>query len=405
MQQAIEKLYGKGLIAMSSLIQEKIEDQSRELVGFAQRLVQTQSYSGNEKAIIELIKAEMESLGYDEVIVDAMGNVIGRIGDGDVQIMFDSHVDTVEVKSPSEWTVPPFSGEIVDGKLYGRGSVDMKSSIAASVYAGATVKNLGLLDGKTVFVSCTVFEEDCDGENLKHLFKELSLKPDYFVTCEPSGNKIVTGHKGKAQIAITSHGLSAHGSAPEKGVNAVYEMAEIIQRVEATNNRLSQMEGDRRTLVLSNIESTSVSLNAVPSSCEIYLDRRMVLDETEEMIKDEMDKIVEGKNATWAIGTIERTSYTGMPITYEPFHLAWKTNADHPLMTKANEAYSEVFKSAPLYDYWDFSTNAVTPVVMGIPCIGFGPGAYKLAHMIDEHCAVKQIIEASQFYAVLTATL
>ena len=159
----------------------------------------------------------MKELGYDEVTVDSMGNVIGRIGEGEKSILFDSHVDTVEVNDEKEWDVPPFSGEIVNGQLHGRGSVDMKSSIAASIYAGAIAKERGLNAGKTVYVSCTVFEEDCDGENLKHLFKELDLRPDYVVICEPSNNKIVLGHKGKLQVSIKTRGISAHGSAPGKG--------------------------------------------------------------------------------------------------------------------------------------------------------------------------------------------
>ncbi len=137
-------------------------------------------------------------------------------------ILFDSHVDTVEVKDEDKWNMPPFSAEIVAGRLHGRGSVDMKSGAAASIYAAAIARKMGFASGKTVYVSCTVFEEDCDGENLKHLFKELHLKPDYVVICEPSNNKITLGHKGKAQISIKTHGVSAHGSAPEKGINAIY---------------------------------------------------------------------------------------------------------------------------------------------------------------------------------------
>ncbi len=196
-----------------------------ELIAFTQDLVRIKSYSGQEEEIIRFIEQKMKELGYDEVTVDSMGNVLGRIGEGGKSILFDSHVDTVEVNDEKEWDVPPFSGEIVNGRLHGRGSVDMKSSIAASIYAGAIAKKRGLNAGKTVYVSCTVFEEDCDGENLKHLFKELDLRPDYVVICEPSNNKIVLGHKGKLQVSIKTQGVSAHGSAPEKGVNAVYEMA------------------------------------------------------------------------------------------------------------------------------------------------------------------------------------
>jgi putative selenium metabolism hydrolase len=383
-------------MSKSEFMSEDIKD---DLQAFAQELVRIKSTSGNEEKIVRFVAAKMEALGYDEVVIDGFGNVVGRVGSGEKAIMFDSHVDTVEVKDAELWEVPPFGGEIIDGWLWGRGSVDMKSGAAASIYAAAIAKNQGMLDGKRVYVSCTVFEEDCDGENLKHMFKELQFKPDFFVTCEPSGNLITTGHKGKAQVIIKTQGVSAHGSAPEKGVNAIYEMAEIIQRVEKTNLELMVKGTPKRTLVMSRISSTSASLNAVPSECEVYLDRRIVVGETEENIKDEMDKIIKGKNATWEIGTLNRKTWTGMDVTYEPFHLPWEIALDHKLSKVFIDSYKEVFGKEPKkYDFWDFSTNAVTTVSMGIPTIGFGPGEYKLAHMIDERCKVSQITDACSMY-------
>jgi putative selenium metabolism hydrolase len=374
----------------------------KELIEFTQSLVRIKSISGQEGEIVKFIEKRMKALGYDEVIIDAMGNLLGKIGNGEKAILFDSHVDTVEVNDAEKWDHPPFSGEIVAGSVYGRGSVDMKSGAAASIYAGVIAKKLGLANGKTIYVSCSVFEEDCDGENLKHLFKELDFRPNYVVICEPSDNKIALGHKGKAQIAIKTQGVSAHGSAPEKGVNAIYAMTEIIQRVEQMNLELLKKDGPRRTLVLSRISSTSASLNAVPSECEIYLDRRMVPGETEDTIRQEMDQIIRGKNATWETGTLHRKSWTGLEINYEPFHLAWKIDLEHELTRACIAAYQENFGSTPSeYDFWDFSTNAVTPVSLGIPTIGFGPGEYKLAHMDNEHCKVNQIIEACGFYTRL----
>ena len=370
-----------------------------ELIQFAQSLVRVKSMSGQEGEIIKLIEKKMYALGYDEVVIDSMGNIVGRIGNGEKAVMFDSHVDTVEVNDEEKWDIPPFNGEIVNGRLHGRGSVDMKSGVAASIYAGAIAKKAGLASGKSIYVSCGVFEEDCDGENLKHLFKELEFKPNYVIICEPSNNKITLGHKGKAQVSIKTHGVSAHGSAPEKGINAIYEMAEIIQRVEKTNIELMKKEGLKRTLVMSRISSVSASLNAVPSECEVYLDRRMVPGESEEAIRQEMDKLVEGKNATWEVGTLYRKSWTGMDIKYEPFHLAWKIDLDHELTKACIAVYSENFGKEPTeFDFWDFSTNAVTPVSMGISTIGFGPGEYKLAHMRNESCDVNQIVEACGFY-------
>jgi len=156
---------------------------------------------------------------------------------------------------------------------------------------------------------------------------------------------------------------------------------------------------------MSRISSTSVSLNAVPSECEVYLDRRMVQGETADTIKTEMDKIIEGKNASWEIGTIYRKSWTGMDIKYKPFHLAWEIDLNQELARVCIESFKENFGSVPEYDYWDFSTNAVTPVSMGIPTIGFGPGVYKLAHCRNENCEVSKIVDACSFYATVIRKL
>jgi putative selenium metabolism hydrolase len=374
----------------------------RELIEFTQNLVRIKSFSGQEEEVIKFIEKKMIALGYDEVTIDSMGNVFGKIGNGEKIMMLDSHVDTVEVKDEEKWNIPPFNGDIVDGRLHGRGSVDMKSGAAASIYAGSIAKKLGYISDKTIYISCSVLEEDCDGENLKHLFKELNLKPNYMVICEPSNNKITLGHKGKAQISIKTHGVSAHGSAPEKGINAIYEMAEIIQRVKTTNLELMEKEGLRGTLVMSRISSVSASLNAVPSECEVYLDRRLIPGETEDDIKQEMEQLIKGKNATWEVGVLHRKSWTGMEIKYKPLHLAWKIDLSHDLTKACIAAYQENFGNKPTeYDFWDFSTNAVTPVSMGIPTIGFGPGEYKLAHMRNENCKVNRILDACSFYTRL----
>jgi acetylornithine deacetylase/succinyl-diaminopimelate desuccinylase-like protein len=161
-------------------------------------------------------------------------------------------------------------------------------------------------------------------------------------------------------------------------------------------------DGLKGTLVMSRISSTSASLNAVPSECEVYLDRRTVPGETEDAIRAEMDQLIQGKRATWEVGILRRKSWTGMEITYEPFHSAWKIDVQHELTHACMAAFREIFGSQPVaFDFWDFSTNAVTSVSLGIPTIGFGPGEYKLAHMRNENCKVEQIIEACGFYTKL----
>jgi putative selenium metabolism hydrolase len=373
----------------------------KDLLTFVQKAVQTPSLSDEEEELARLVLAEMRRLGYDEAFIDSTGNVVGRTGNGPKIIHFDSHLDAVKVDNPESWQVPPFSGAIVDGCLWGRGSVDMKSALGASLYAAARARERGYTEGKTVYVTGTVCEEYCDGGNLKHLYEELSLKPDCCVICEPSGNVITLGHKGKAQVRIKTRGVSAHGSAPEKGVNAVYEMAEIISRVDALNRSLYK-DGVHGTVVLSDISCVSASLNAVPSECSIYLDRRLAPGETVSQVEKEMEHLTMGKNAFWETGTLRHRTWTGKDLVYEPLHNPWRIEKDHPLTQALVRAYKTVFLRAPeKFDFWDFGTNAVTPVAMGIPTIGFGPGDYKLAHMTDERCPVAEIEEACEVYCQL----
>ena len=390
---------------MISEIKKFARQHQEDLAGFASELVSIPSYTGQEENVVRAIERKMKEFGYDDVMIDGMGNIIGVIGTGGKKIMLDSHIDTVKVKDADDWAVPPFSGRIVDKMLYGRGSVDMKSAAAASIYAGYAIKMLGFAKGKTVYVSCTVMEEDCDGENLRHVFNKEDIRPDYVVICEPSSCRLAVGHNGKAQVKIAMEGVSAHGSAPEKGVNAVYKMAEVIQRVEALSDRLIRDGDGAGTVVLSNIDCVTASLNAVPTKCVIDLDRRIVEAEDEAVIRCEMDALVDGTDAAWEIGTVYRKSWTGLDVVYNPFHLAWSIDLKHELAEAAVSVYQSLYSDAPEIMKWDFSTNAVASVEMGIPTIGYGPGDSKLAHMKDEHCPVEEIIDACQFYTALIEKL
>jgi len=376
-----------------------------DLIDFYRSGVMTRSYSDEEGGYAKLIIAMMKELGYDEAYIDPAGNAVGRVGSGPKIIHFDSHMDTVRVSEDDGWEHQPFAGDIVDGVLWGRGSVDMKGGLSSSVFAAALAKKNGLLEGKTIYVTGSVCEEYCDGVCLEHFYKDSGVKPDFCIICEPSDNVITLGHTGKVQARIKTHGVSAHGSAPEKGINAVYEMAEIITRVDALNKKLHDTKGGG-TIVLSNISSVSASLNAVPSECEIYLDRRLRLGETTGQVKGELEELIAGKRASWEPGTLHHTSWNGAKLVYEPSHDPWKIAEGHPLTLKCGEAYEKTFGEKPQrYDFWDFGTNAVVPVSMGIPTIGFGPGEYKLSHMTNERCSTEKVKEACEFYINLISLL
>ena len=382
------------------------EQYAAQLIDFYRKAIQTRSYSDEEGDVAKLVADEMRRLGYDEVFIDPVGNVVGRVGSGDRLIHFDSHMDNVQVNNPESWIAPPFGAELVDGMIYGRGSVDMKGGLAASVYGAALAKQSGLLEGKTVYVTGSVCEEYCDGVCLEHFYRDSGIRPDVCIICEPSDNTITLGHTGKVQARVKTHGVSAHGSAPAKGINAVYDMAGIIRRVDALNQRLQRTPGGG-TIVLSHISCVTASLNAVPSECEIYLDRRLRLGETVAQAKRELDELIAGQpRASWEPGTLCRKSWTGADLIYTPEHEPWKIDEQAPLTLRCREAYHSVFGREPeRYDFWDFGTNAVVPVSMGVATIGFGPGEYKLAHMTNEHCDPQKVKDACRFYAELIGRL
>lgn len=379
-----------------------VNEMESSLIQFAQDIISIPSYSGQEKAVISRIKQEMENLDYDDILIDSLGSIVGVIGNGPEKILFDAHIDTVEVIDEEQWDYPPFGGEIHDGKLYGRGASDMKSSAASMVYAGGIMKKLNMLEGKTVYICCSALEEDFDGEGTYNVIMEHKLSPDMVIICEPTHNKISIGQRGRSTFTITTKGVSAHGSAPEKGVNAIYNMSGIINRINQLSDTIMKKTGKKGSIVISKIESTSVSLNAVPDSCTIYIDRRTTLEEDYEYLKKELNNLIEGIDATWDVFTVHGKSWQGKPVTLHSHLPAWEIDEKHPLLQKAMKCYRDLMKSEPELYQWDFSTNGVaTAGKLGIPTIGFGAGIEKMAHQTNEYCPVEDIIQACQYFILL----
>jgi len=377
------------------------KDQSKftdSMLHFLISAIQIKSLSNQEEQMAHLLYDTMKALKYDSVVIDSTGNVLGRIGFGPVKVLFDSHLDTVDVLYESEWKYPPFSAAVADGRIWGRGSVDMKSSLAASVYAAAAAKELCLTDGLTIYVSGTVDEEFSDGESLKMMLSEAGITPDYAVICEPSDNDIAIGHNGKALVSITTKGISSHGSEPQSGRNAVYEMNKVLSRIEEISNALEK-DNHSGTIAVTNIQSDSVSINAVPQFCSICIDRRLSSAESEETLTQEMNRIISETNASWQISPLVRESWRGRKIHYIPLHEPWSISREQPLTLACNYAYEKTFEKKPdSYRFWNFSTNAVATIGLGIPTIGFGPGNPMMCHKTDENCKIEKIQDAFRFY-------
>jgi putative selenium metabolism hydrolase len=391
---------------LKSDLEKLTGDLMPDIIDFARQLVRTPSVTGQEGDLAARVAAKMRELDYDSVSVDPLGNVIGVIGEGLTNILYDSHMDTVTVNNPGAWQYDPFGGEVVDGRLYGRGSTDMKGALSAAVFAGHMAKRLGMHKNKRLTVSASVMEEDYDGEAVYSMCRQMESIPDYVIVCEPSDLKLALGHKGRALIRVTTDGVPAHGSAPEKGVNAIYKMGPIIKRVEELNHAMMQREGETGTIALTRIDSSAESLNAIPSRCDVYLDRRLVLGENQSCIAAEMESLLEGIEAQWEIYDKHGTSYTGKKVVLHSFLPSWEIQPDSVLSQACIRSFKAIFNRDPELVKWDFCTNGVaTAGRLNIPTIGFGPGDSKKAHTVDEYCEISQIKAAAQFYATLPAWL
>jgi len=374
-----------------------------DVARFAGRLIQAKSLSGREAAVIEVIRREMEKVGFDEVTTDALGSVIGRIGSGRTKIAMDAHIDTVDVGDPNAWTRAPFSGEVDGAWVYGRGASDQKGGMASMVYGMKLLKELDLVGDFTVYVVGSVMEEDCDGLCWRHLIEEHGLVPDLAVVTEPTNLRIHRGQRGRVEFRLRTTGLSAHASAPERGENAVYKMARIVSGIESLNARLL---GDpflgKGTLAVSEIVSGSPSLNAVPDRCEIHIDRRTTAGETWDTVVAEIRGLLRdvGVDAEVLEQRYDAPSYTGVRYPMKKVFPAWVMAETHPAIAAGVEAYRQVLGGNPEVWRWDFSTNGtVIAGVYGIPVVGFGPGDETLAHAPNEKVSIDQLVGAAAFYA------
>ena len=388
-------------------LKSAMEEVRQELIDFEQKLIRIPSRTCHEEDAARLVLAEMQKLGYDEAKIDSYGNVMGRMGDGPKKILFDAHLDVVDALDADEWEHGPFSGDIVDGEIWGRGTVDTKSSVVAMVYGAFLMKKLGYLEGKSIYVSASLMEEDYDGELLDRAMTENDLlHPAFAVIGEPSNLKIARGHRGRAMYVITTEGVSAHGSEPQTGVNAVYKMQDLIGRVDELNKQLQAGEGETGSVALTRIESRSASLNAVPDQCRIYLDRRLTLGESEDNVAEEMDKLITGTDAGWEVYSSSGTTWTGKEVVLRCFLPAWEEPEESLLTQTGIKAYKEVFGRVPELFKWNFATNGFACAGRyHVPTIGFGPGDYILAHQKNERCRLEDIIYASMFYAILVKML
>ena len=414
-----------------------------DMTRFLRELIEIPGESCGEEGHIRRIKKEMEKVGFDKAWIDGQGNVLGTVGSGKKLICFDAHIDTVGIGARSNWKFDPYKGFETETEIGGRGGSDQLGGIVSSVYGAKIMKDLNLIPSDvTVLVTGTVMEEDCDGLCWQYIHNVDKITPDFVISTEPTDGGIYRGHRGRMEIRVDVKGVSCHGSAPERGDNAIYKMADILQDVRALNENAAddkrvpglgkmltpeanpQHYEDARflgrgTVTVSEIFFTSPSRCAVADSCAVSLDRRMTAGETFDSCLKEIEELPAckkyAKDVKVSMYMYDKPSWTGEVYPTECYFPTWinKESAAHvQALYKAHRAlYGEERvgdekamdkRRRPLIDKWTFSTNGVSiQGRYGIPCVGFGPGAESQAHAPNEITWKQDLAVNAAVYALV----
>ena len=411
---------------------------------FLRDLTRIPGESTGEKGKVERGAEEMRKLGFDRVEIDPMGNLLGYMGTGKTLIAFDGHIDTVGIGQIENWNFDPYEGCEDEEIIGGRGVSDQAGGIVSAVYGAKIMKDLGLLSDKyTVLVTATIQEEDCDGLCWEYIIKESGVRPEFVVSTEPTDGGIYRGQRGRMEIRVDVRGISCHGSAPHRGDNAIYKMADILQDVRALNENDADEKSEvlglvkmleekhnpewkeanflgRGTVTVSEIFYTSPSRCAVADGCSVSLDRRMTAGETWESCLEEIRNLPQvkkyGEAVTVSMYKYDTPSYTGLVYPVDCYFPTWVIPEDHKVTKALEKTYTEMYgkerigsastdaarKARPLTDKWTFSTNGVSIMGRnGIPVIGFGPGAEAQAHAPNEIIWKDDLVLNAAVYAAL----
>ncbi|MEA1961856.1 MAG: YgeY family selenium metabolism-linked hydrolase [Bacillota bacterium] len=385
-----------------------------QVIELCQEVIKTKSYSGEEGAVADKFKQAFESMGFDQVTVDKYGNVVAHIkGKKEGKsILLDGHMDTVPVPDLSKWTQDPFGGEIKDGKIYGRGTSDMKGSLvamlcAASFFAQDTDRDFA----GDIYVAGVVHEEMYEGIAARNISEKIN--PDYVVIGEASELNIKKGQRGRAEIVVETFGVPAHSANPHTGVNAVYKMSKLIEKIRQIATPTHEVLG-KGILELTDIKSSPYpGASVVPDYCKVTYDRRLLVGETKESVLQPLqDLITEMKQedpefeakVSFAFG--QETCYTGEIIEGERFFPGWLYEEDDEFVQKALNGLRELGFDPEVTEY-SFCTNGSHYAgEKGIKTIGYGPSRENQAHTIDEYIEIDQLLNASKgYYGIIESVL
>ena len=390
-------------------IQARVAAHRPAIVQFMRDLVAIPSIMGDIGAVGRRVIEEMERLGFDEARFDQMGNVIGRVGSGPTKLLYDSHLDTVDVGDRNDWEWDPFIGKVENGILFARGAGDEKQSTPGMLYGMALARDLGLLDGFTLYYFGNM-EEDCDGLCCQVLVEVENIKPDFVVVGEPTEMNVYRGHKGRVELKVVAKGRSAHAASNQLGENAIYKLLPVLQGVRDLNDQLhiDPFLGQGR-ITASIIQSRSPSLNAVPDEATVFIDRRLTFGETKEEALAQVEALIphDDQHAVRVeIMQYATPSYTGFVYPVEKYFPAWALPEDHPLVRAGLRASETLWRQPAKTGKLNFSTNAI--YWMGkahIPTIIFAAGIETTAHSLRDQVPLDDVVRATEWYALLPAAL
>jgi len=389
-------------------------ERSEWVIALCQALIQAKSYSGHENAVAARMRHALEELDFDEVIVDDYGNVLGRIRGNrpGKAILLDGHIDTVPVPDESRWTHDPFGGELTDGRIYGRGTSDMKGAVSAMIGAtGFFAQDTRRDFAGEIVVSGVVHEECFEGIAARSVTER--IRPDYVVIGEASELNLKRGQRGRAEIVVETFGKPAHSANPHAGINAVYKMAALIREINKLEAPRHPILGDG-ILELTDIKSSPYpGASVVPDYCRATYDRRLLVGETTASVLEPLLAVIadhersdtEFKAAVGYASGVERC-YTGAEIRGERFFPGWVCDQDEEFVQAALAGLRSAGLDPQITQY-SFCTNGSHYAgEAGIPTIGFGPSRENLAHTIDEYIEVDQLLKATGgYYGILGAVL
>jgi putative selenium metabolism hydrolase len=386
---------------------EAAKAREADIVRFLREMIAIPAESLQEGERCERVRQEYESLGFEEVFFDRLGNVVAKAGNGPLTILMDGHIDCVGVGDPEAWAFDPFQGKLENGEVWGRGAVDELPGVACMAYGAALAMERGLPPEVTLYLTASVMEEDCDGYCLLHLIEKEGIRPDVVIIGEPTDLGVYRGQRGRVEATISTRGVSSHAAHPEEGVNALYKMAPILKDIEALNERLPRDDFlGKGTVVASHLECTSASLNAVPAAARLCLDRRLTAGETVESALSEIRSLPSMGDAEVEMLEYDAVSWRGEHARQEKFFPAWVMPEEHPLVQGMAEAAASVLGEEPRISRWSFSTNGVATMGRhGIPTVGFAPGREELAHTTEEHVRVVDLVTATAVFSLVPTVL